>query len=222
MFRIKFCGITSVADVAAAAAAGADAVGLNFYEKSPRSVDLDTARLISDAVPSGILRIGVFVNAGVDVVRHTSDAIGLDAVQLHGDEPAAFIGRLNGLRVIRAFRARDPDLSSVRTYLEQCRQLDCLPDAVLVDAYQPGQYGGTGHVANWQALVEHRDALAGLPLLLAGGLTAENVAQAISLARPDGVDTASGVESDVARKDPEKMRQFVSEAQLAWATNPAK
>ena len=120
------------------------------------------------------------------------------------------------LHVIRAFRRRDNDLAAVKEYLELCAQHGGLPHAVLLDAHQPGSYGGTGQTLDWTAIRDQRDKLLGLPLILAGGLTPDNVAEAIATARPDAVDVASGVESSPGKKDPAKLRDFIAAAKEAF------
>jgi phosphoribosylanthranilate isomerase len=146
---------------------------------------------------------------------------------LHGDEPPAFVASLRislpqRVNIVRAFRCREASLLSVSDYLVECLALGPLPDAALLDAFKPGQYGGTGEVSDWNAIRRDRALLGSLPIILAGGLTAENVGQAIAAARPDGVDTASGVESSAGRKDPQLVRQFVSAAKAALAlTSPS-
>jgi phosphoribosylanthranilate isomerase len=210
-FRVKICGITRPEDASMAAGAGADAIGLNFYPGSPRCVTLEQAQAIAAAMPAGVARVGVFVNADLAEMRRIADSVPLDYVQLHGDEPPQAIAALD-VPVIRAFRCGSAGLMPVGLYLEACRQAGRLPAAVLIDAYAPGAFGGTGQTLDWPALAAGREHLAGLPLILAGGLTAENVAAAIAAARPDGVDTASGVESSPGVKDAARVRAFVAAA----------
>ncbi len=200
LFRVKICGITRIADAEAAVAAGADAVGLNFYEHSVRFLPPQRRAEILQTIPAGVLKVGVFVNASLDEVRRTLDELPLDMVQLHGDEPPAFLAGLSGHFLLRAFRCRDVGLEPVSRYLAQCRQLDCMPDAVLIDAYQPGQYGGTGKVVEIASLARQRDQLREIPWVLAGGLNPQNVTAAIIAVRPWAVDTASGVESVAGEK----------------------
>ncbi|MBC7856086.1 MAG: phosphoribosylanthranilate isomerase, partial [Pirellulaceae bacterium] len=203
MFRIKICGITSVADALLAAEAGADAIGLNFYDRSPRYVTAEHAKEICDALPPGITKVGVFVNSPPQAVVATVNRVGLGAVQLHGDEGPDFLGALGKLQVIKAFRCKESTLDSVQAFLELCQEVSH-PSAILLDAHAPGIYGGTGQVLDWKGLARDRDKLLGLPLILAGGLTPQNVAEAIRQVRPDAVDTASGVESAPGKKDPAK------------------
>jgi phosphoribosylanthranilate isomerase len=215
MFRVKICGITSVEDAQTAAAAGADAIGLNFHSGSPRYCPPDRAQAIAAAVP-GVCRVGVFVNASADEIRQIAENVRLDLVQLHGDETPELLRSIRPLGIVRAFRVSD-DLSSVSEYLRQCHALMCVPRMLLVDAAKTGQYGGTGATLDWNWLGKNRVHLGGLPLVLAGGLNAENVATAVETVRPWAVDTASGVESSPGRKSPERVRQFVAAARAALA-----
>jgi len=216
MFRVKICGITSVEDAQLAAAAGADAIGLNFYSGSPRFCPAEQAKAISAAVGPRVCKVGVFVNASADEIRQVVESVQLDLVQLHGDETPELLRSIRPLGVVRAFRVSD-DLSTASEYLRQCHALMCVPRMVLVDAARAGQYGGTGATLDWNWLGKNRVHLGGLPLVLAGGLNAENVAAAVEAVRPWGVDTASGVESSPGRKSPERVRQFVAAARVALA-----
>lgn len=213
MFRVKICGITRVEDAQCAAAAGADAIGLNFYPQSKRCVDVDRAQQIAASLPQSVTKVGVFVNTEMDEVRRIAVATGLDAIQLHGDEPPSAIAQLKEWKVIRAFRPRSEGLDQVAAYLASCANR--LPTAVLVDAHVAGEFGGTGARADWSALAAPRAWLGDTPLILAGGLTPENVAEAIALVRPSGVDTASGVESSPGVKDPSRVEAFVASALAA-------
>jgi phosphoribosylanthranilate isomerase len=157
-------------------------------------------------------------------VRQIASAVGLDAVQLHGDEPPEALEQLRGIPAVRAFRlAGQADMPAVAQYLDRCRQLDCLPRAVLLDALRPGQFGGTGQTADWQSLAGSVTLLAGIPWVLAGGLTAENVAQAVQTLCPDAVDTASGVEKRPGEKDETLVGRFVIAARSALhAAHPGR
>lgn len=219
MFRIKICGVTSVEDAEAVVRAGADAVGLNFYPKSPRYVALDQARRIVDVLPDGVVKVGVFVNAPGHDVLSVSIILGLDLIQLHGDEPPMFLKELGDRPVMRAFRLGEKGLEPVGWYLAQCRQLGCMPRLTLIDANVKGVYGGSGQVADWQVLKTYRaDRHAGSipPLVLAGGLTADNVGEAIRTVSPAAVDTASGVETAPGKKDPAAVEAFVRAARRAF------
>lgn len=215
MFRVKICGITSVADAQAAIAAGADAIGLNFYPRSPRCVSVEAARQIAAGVPEQTLKVGVFVNAPAEEVRRTCDALRLSAVQLHGDEPPEMLRELGERPLIRAVRC-PAGSEPAAEYVAACRKLGVRLAAVLVDSAVAGQYGGTGRPAPWELLAHWRGAWGDVPLILAGGLTADNVAAAIGAVRPTGVDVASGVETEPGRKSPRLMQAFVAAAQQAF------
>ncbi len=204
--KVKICGITSVSDALAAAEAGADLIGLMFYERSPRSVSLDRAAEIAAALPPFVARVGVFVNPTEAVVEEAIACCGLNMLQFHGDEPPEFCTRF-GVMSMKAFRIRDAEsLQALPNYAT---------DAWLLDAFTPGQLGGTGERFNWNLAVEAGKF--GRPILLAGGLTPENVAEAIRCARPFGVDVSSGVESSPGKKDAAKVRAFIAAAKAASA-----
>lgn len=224
MFRIKICGITRAADAEAAADAGADCIGLNFYRGSPRFLEAKEAQKVLDAVRGNVLAAGVFVNAQPEAIAHIAGELKLDLVQLSGNEPPEFVRELKGLMrgvpIMQAARAGSQGLSAVEEHLEACRRMHCLPELILWDAYDAAQFGGTGRVADWQLAAA---CIAGgefPPLVLAGGLRPENVAAAISAVRPHGVDTASGVESRPGVKDAEKLRSFVRAARSAFDNEP--
>lgn len=282
MFRIKICGITTPEDALLAADAGAGAIGLNFYEKSPRCITAERAREITLSVVSrGIsctaMRLfGVFVNNTLDEAGELAMKAGTLDLQFHGDEPPGMIAELaTAYRAIQDLAARQfsspqsredlleaarnvfseqstifgqPTLpfyipaeephptsklptpghpliirahrgspDSLATYLLQCNAAGGLPHAILLDAHAPGAYGGTGQTLDWASIPAQREKLLGLPLILAGGLTPDNVAEAIRLARPDAVDVASGVESSPGKKDPAKVRDFIAAAKSAFA-----
>jgi phosphoribosylanthranilate isomerase len=242
MFRIKICGITSAEDALLAAEAGADAIGLNFYGKSPRCVAADVAaeiveRLRENYSPEQAQVVLVFVNHSVEEILWTireADLYGPGlCLQLHGDEPPELLrelrshglgtaghllqatGHVPTVPVIRAFRCAGADFSAVDSHLNQCNRLSACPQAVLIDAFQPGTYGGSGQRADWPALQQWRSSLQ-VPLILAGGLTAVNVAQAIAAVHPAAVDVASGVESAPGKKDYAKTMAFVAAAKQAF------
>jgi phosphoribosylanthranilate isomerase len=203
-FLIKICGITRPADAVQAAAAGADLIGLNFWRGSNRFVEDARAREIVAAIPRGVLKVGVFVNAHPLVVTETVDELNLDKVQLHGDEIAASWNWLRPEQVIRAIRVRDE--ASLKEALGWQASL------FLYDAYAEG-YGGSGQPAPWEVVA----AGAQRPFLIAGGLNPTNVAAAIAATRPDGVDVSSGVESARGIKDLRKLRAFIKQARAAAA-----
>ena len=219
MFRIKICGITTVTHGRQAVEAGADAIGLNFFPESPRYVTLDQAAAIVQTTPNTICRVGLFVNASLETILATTNQLRLDMIQLHGDETPEYFAQLRGHRIIAARRC-PAGFESLLSFVDQCQKRSCLPEAILIDGYQQGQYGGTGQTADWDAVAALSGSLRGAQLILAGGLIPENVATAIHQVRPDAVDTASGVESKPGVKDPQKMRDFVTAAQRAFADHP--
>ncbi|MFO0880833.1 MAG: phosphoribosylanthranilate isomerase [Gemmataceae bacterium] len=205
--RVKICGLTSVADVVAVAAAGADALGLNFYPPSPRSISLDLAPALLHAMPPFVEPVGVFVRTTPDALLPLLDQLGtLRSLQIHGTAPV--VAPAGPYRYIPAVQIRQADdVAALRAYLRQAQEADQLPAAVLVDGHAPGLVGGTGQTAPW-ALLEHLDLP--VPLILAGGLTPDNVAEAVRRVRPWAVDVASGVESTPGRKDIDKVKRFVA------------
>ncbi len=209
-FRIKICGVTTVADALCAVQAGADAVGVNFYSRSPRFVEESRAREIAAVLPEGVTCVGVFVIPELAQLE-AAVGLGLHAVQLHGDESPALLAHFRALPVIKAFRLGADGLAPIQAFLDQTRVLGCPPAMVLIDAFRDGEYGGTGDIADWATAAQYAD-LAGPPLILAGGLRAENVAEAIRIVRPAAVDTASGVESSPGVKDAGKVEAFASAA----------
>jgi phosphoribosylanthranilate isomerase len=196
--KVKICGITNPADAQAAVAAGADALGFIFYEKSPRYVRLADAAAISRALAPFILRVGVFVNAPEEFVFSAITECGLTLLQFHGDESPEFCAQF-GVMNMKAFRVHGPET------LEKIPQYKT--DAYLLDAYSSTTLGGTGEKFNWDLAVEAQKF--GKPIFLAGGLTADNVAGAIRKVRPFGVDVSSGVESAPGIKDHAKIRAFI-------------
>jgi phosphoribosylanthranilate isomerase len=215
VFTIKICGVRRAEDLPHIAAAGADAVGLNFYPGSKRYLTPDEAEVIAAAVPNGVARVGVFVNASTAEMLTAAHKYGLDYLQLHGDEPPAQLGDLRAWPVIKAFRFRADGLAPCKEFIAACKQHGSLPVAVLVDAPTPsGAYGGTGMSVNWQALAGWRKHI-DLPLVLAGGLNPANVAEAVGRVRPSAIDTASGVEAADGFKDAALTRDFIAAARSA-------
>jgi phosphoribosylanthranilate isomerase len=220
MFRIKICGVTTPADAAVAVEAGADAIGINFYPQSRRFTRIEDARATISFLPASVCKVGVFVNASTQKIADTTQQLGLECVQLHGNEPAALLAQLpSHLSIITAYRCSPQGLASLADYLCQCQAHGRAPDAVLIDAATEttDQYGGTGRTADWNRIAADRELLASIPLILAGGLTPENVGTAIAAAHPDGVDVASGVECLPGRKDAALVARFVSAAREAFA-----
>lgn len=216
MFRIKICGVTRPDDAALVAEAGADAIGLNFYPGSRRVIDLARAREVIAELDDRVVRVGLFVNATSDTIRQAHDELGLGLVQLHGDEPPEQLAELSDLPVMRALRCGPAGMRQVGQYLERCRELGCSPQLVLLDAFQAGTYGGTGQTADWSQIADQRAVLGTVPLVLAGGLTSDNVAQAIATVHPQAVDTSSGVESEPGQKDRRRVLDFVQAARDAF------
>jgi phosphoribosylanthranilate isomerase len=200
MVRVKICGITTMEDALLAVQAGADALGFVFYDRSPRNIDPLKAAAIIGGLPPFVQAVGLFVNADAAFVNETADRCRLDLVQLHGDEAPEYCERIRR-RVIKAFRVRDASsLAPVRDYRVA---------GILLDAYSPAAPGGTGLSFNWE--------LAGIagefgPVILAGGLSPDNVREALERVAPYAVDVSSGVESSPGRKDPEKVREFIKRA----------
>jgi phosphoribosylanthranilate isomerase len=220
MLRIKICGVTSIADALAVSGAGADAIGLNFYPGSSRFVSHSRAAEIAAALPPNTQKIGVFVNSAADEVRQAATRLSLDWVQLHGDEPPEFLARLGGIPVLRAFRLEAVGLAAISSYLAECQELDAMPGMVLLDSFRAGAYGGTGLLLDWKLAATYHRLKGVPPLVLAGGLVASNVAQAIREVRPAAVDTASGVESSPGRKDHAQAAAFIAAAKAAFAMLP--
>jgi len=200
--KVKICGVTCVADALHAARAGADAIGLNFAARSPRRVSVEQAAAIAAALPAGVCRVGIFVDAGRDEMAAVVARVGLDALQFHGDEPPALCAGW-GAKTIKAVRVRDAAaLAAASAYAV---------DFILADAYVDGQAGGTGR----RVPLEWLGGVARERLILAGGLTPETVAEAVRAVRPAVVDVASGVEAAPGIKDPEKVERFIAHARLA-------
>jgi phosphoribosylanthranilate isomerase len=159
--------------------------------------------------------VGVFVNASVEEIERVAEQVGLDYLQLHGDESPELIERLAPRRVLRAFRMGAAGWQPVVAYLTACRSKGFEPAALLIDAHAFGLYGGTGQTADWNVVRARPNELGDVPIILAGGLTPVNVSAAAAVAVPWGVDTASGVETSPGVKDPVKVREFVSQARAA-------
>ncbi len=212
-FRIKFCGFRRAEDIEAAIGAGADAIGINFFPESPRFVEPEQAAVLAKAGRGRVVVVGVFVNASVDAIRDSLRTCPLDYIQLHGDEGPELAMGLGLPPVIKAIPWRDrsaEDAAIARTWNDHADASNLA--GFLVDAYDPIQRGGTGRVARWDLLHPRPQELSGQTLILAGGLTASNVGDAIQISRPDAVDTASGIEMEPGIKDKVRMQQFVREA----------
>jgi phosphoribosylanthranilate isomerase len=207
--KVKICGITSIDDALAAVGAGADMLGFNFYEKSPRCISPELCKQVISAIPAGkVFHVGVFVNMDASDILRVMETCGLDLAQLSGDESPQALHVL-GERAFKALRPADDD--SLQADLARYPARKGKP-SWLVDAYRPNAYGGTGHTADWQLAA---NLAWQTPILLAGGLKPENVAQAIEQVQPWGVDVASGVEISPGVKDHAKMCAFVENAKSA-------
>jgi|tagenome__1003787_1003787.scaffolds.fasta_scaffold20961609_2 phosphoribosylanthranilate isomerase len=206
MVRVKICGITNARDARSAIDLGAAALGFNFYEKSPRAVAPAEAWQIRQTMPKDLQAVGVFVNWDPGAVLPLATALKLSAVQLHGDElPGDAATCARTVAVIKAFRVGNGfSLAAFGKF--RCASW------FLLDAARAGQYGGTGHTTNWDVA---RKAALKHPIILAGGLSPENVTEAILAVRPYAVDVASGVESKPGKKDHGKMREFIREVERA-------
>lgn len=213
---VKICGWRTEEMVAAAfpeqegTGPRPDAIGLNFYDGSSRCIDVETAQRIVSSLPADIEAVGLFVDHSVEEVCLIAEMCGLETLQLHGDYPAEEIVPLARYRLIRVYRLADESLDEVRRDLEECRAWGIVPWACLVEARVEGAVGGTGTLGPWKLLKDWPREFP--PLILAGGLTPENVAQAIAEVGPWGVDTASGVEQVQGDKDPGLVRTFVARA----------
>jgi len=202
--RVKICGVTRLEDANEAWAAGADALGLNFYPRSPRYVEPGVAAALARTRPALGAVVGVFVNESPDIIRARVRECGLTVVQLHGDEPPEACTGF-GVPVIKALRVRGPeDVAKARTYVGAGDVA-----TLLLDGAAPG-YGGGGVTFDWSLVARLTDA--GLPVLVAGGLGPDNVAEAVRATRPYGVDVASGVESSPGIKDARAVRAFIRNA----------
>lgn len=203
MVKIKICGITELDDALHAVDCGADALGFVFYERSPRAVTPDKAQAIIAQLPPFVTVVGLFVNEDPRIVQEVADHCHLDVIQYHGDETPESV-RKAPRRSIRALRIReDATLDDLEAYPAS---------GLLIDAWVAGAFGGTGVLSNWQIAAEIAKKR---PLILAGGLSPENVAAAIQAVRPYGIDVSSGVEDSPGRKDKKKVAAFIRAAQLA-------
>jgi phosphoribosylanthranilate isomerase len=212
--RIKICGVTNVVDARAAAHLGVDALGLNFYPPSPRAIDSLAANDILRELPPFLDVVGVFVNEPMrDVFLRLQTLSRIRGIQWHGQNRE--VSDVYPYHLIAAFPVQDANsLTAIRRYLDTCKLVSALPSAILLDGHAAGAHGGTGQTAPWKLLATFRP---GIPIILAGGLTPENVAEAVRIVQPWGVDVASGVEHSPGRKDAEKMRRFVEAAREAAA-----
>lgn len=203
---IKICGITNLADAQAAVAAGADALGFVFYPLSTRFIEAASARSIIAQLPSDVAKVGVFVNPTEAVVREVAATTRIDTLQFHGDETPEFCASFRPLAVWKAFRMADTE--SIRT-----ARFHSDADAWLLDSHVSGSHGGTGLSFDWDLAIAAKQL--SRPVILAGGLSPENVGAAVTHVRPFGVDVSSGVESAPGKKDHARIAAFVRNARTA-------
>jgi phosphoribosylanthranilate isomerase len=204
--KVKICGITNLIDAQETVAAGADMLGFVFYEKSPRHMTIPAVAEISKQLPPYVLRVGLFVNAPEEFVFQAIQACGLNLLQFHGDESPEYCSQF-GMMTIKAFRICDEEsLLTLPKYTT---------DAYLLDAFVPGALGGTGQRFNWDLAVAAQRF--GKPIFLAGGLTADNVGEAVEKVHPFAVDVSSGVEQSPGKKDPAKVRAFIAKVRAVSA-----
>lgn len=205
MVLVKICGITNLDDALAAVDAGADALGFNFYLRSPRYITPETARGIIDRLPGEVLTVGVLVNEELGAVEKIASVAGVSALQLHGTESPEYCKALTGRYLIKVF--------ATRSEFKPETVLDYDVQAIMIDAFDKKVFGGTGHVSNWSIARKARELLP--RLFLAGGLSAENVGDAIDQVNPYAVDVCSSIESTPGRKDHERVRAFVAAVRTA-------
>ncbi len=199
MVKIKICGFTNAENAQQAALTGIDAIGLNFYAKSPRHVNIDSAREIVAALPPFVNKVGLFVNANPSLIDEVLCEVALDTLQFHGDESPSDCAQYE-MPFIKAIRV-SPEVDLIKTANEYYQA-----GALLLDTYQSDFYGGSGKSFDWSLAKIELD----LPIILAGGLTPDNVSAAIDIAQPYAVDVSSGVESAKGLKDIDKIRAFIS------------
>ncbi len=206
--RVKICGITRLEDALCAIEAGADALGFVFYEPSPRYISAEQAASIIAQLPPFVTSVGLFVNTPIAQVKSLALQIGLDLIQFHGDETAAACDGV-GLPYIRALRMQPGQaIAQIAESYQKAR-------AILLDAWVPGIPGGTGETFDWAAIPPLTK-----PLILAGGLTVDNVAQAVLQVRPYAVDVSGGVELRSGVKDQSKLKLFIQRAKAADVCDP--
>ncbi len=217
---VKICGIQDRATATSIAALAPDAIGLNFYAGTVRHVDATTAAQVASSLPSEIEPVGLFVNDRAESMHDVCRTCSLRTIQLHGNEPPETIRELAdrdpAYRIIRAWNLGPEGLGPLGDYLNRLRDLKVWPVACLIDARVEGKHGGTGRTVDWELLGREYDHGEWPPMILAGGLSPENVAAAIQTARPWGVDVSSGVESATGVKDFSLVEQFIQSAREAF------
>lgn len=208
MTKVKICGITNLEDALAAADAGADALGFNFYKKSPRYVEPTKAPSIIDELSNDVETVGVFVNESLETLLKIVEISGVSAIQLHGDETHAFVTSLHratSKEIIKAIRV-SPDLDLAEV-------VDFDSHAILLDSFSKDEYGGSGRQFDWK-IAQNISTMIGC-LYLAGGISIENVGDAIRTVRPYGVDVCSSLESSPGKKDQRKVKMFIEAVRRA-------
>jgi phosphoribosylanthranilate isomerase len=201
---VKICGVRSLEEAVCALDCGADALGFNFWPKSPRYIAPEEARAIIDRLPAFISSVGVFVNESRERILETARITGISIVQLHGDESSEFCREIDSLKIIKALRVGDGfEPGSIARYTVS---------AVLLDTNIKGSYGGTGRSFDWRVAIEAKQYA---KIILAGGLNVDNVAEAMREVKPFGIDVCSGVEAEPGRKDLDKLRRFMAEVRRA-------
>jgi phosphoribosylanthranilate isomerase len=215
-FQIKFCGFTREEDVHAAIEAGVDAIGLNFYPKSPRYVTPIIAEQLVRAIDKRVFVVGVFVNESWETIERLRNSLALDAIQLHGDEKIESVPKtLRNDSIIKAMPWRADLTEDSQTATSWASSDAVALKGFLIDAYDPVQHGGTGRTTRWDLLDPRPLPLRRARLILAGGLSPSNVADAIQIAKPDAVDTASGIEVSPGIKSAKRMHEFIESLQKA-------
>ncbi len=203
MVKVKICGITRLEDALLAIKLGADALGFNFYRQSPRYISPSEAKEIINELPKKVIKVGVFVNEEAEIVKSVKSSCSLDYLQFHGKENPIYCQEFSG-QYYKAFRVSELwDIDEIKIYPEEC---------FLLDTYEEDLPGGTGKKFNWD-IARHASQYG--KVILAGGLTPENVTEAIQYARPFAVDVASGVESEPGVKDPKKLKAFIGAVKKA-------
>ena len=205
MTKVKICGITNPEDALVAAKFGANALGFNFYRKSPRYIEPENAREIIERLPPEILKVGVFVNESLENIARIAETARLDALQLHGEETPAFARELKAktdLEIIKAFRV-SPDFKPEDVLAYEA-------DAILLDAYNPKEHGGTGETFDWEIARQVQEIFP--KMYLAGGLSPDNIANAILKVKPFAVDACSCLESEKGKKDKPLLINFICNA----------
>jgi phosphoribosylanthranilate isomerase len=227
-FQIKFCGFTREEDVQAAIDAGVDAIGLNFYPKSPRYVTNVLAEQLVRAIDKRALVVGVFVNEAWETIEKLRSSLSLDAIQLHGSEQSCVVPFSTPVTaIIKAMPWRSDSAQDIAMATDwSTNTVGSTLKGFLIDAYDPVQHGGTGRTARWDLLHPRPIPLQTMRLILAGGLTPQNVVEAIAIAKPDAVDTASGIEVSPGVKSAKRMQEFVAAVRnakvdgRAWLAEP--